>query len=99
MGMETLILSAVPLRVLIRRRRTELGLSQSNLAAALRVTPECITSWENGRRRMELGKVPRLATVLQLDPKDLCVKALAEFYPVIHATLFVETKTSRTNAR
>jgi len=89
--------STVPLRVLIRQRRKELGLSQSDLAEALRVTSECITSWENGRRRMELGKLPRLAAVLQLDPKELCQQGLAEFYPVIHATLFVESTDRRTD--
>jgi len=89
--------SIVPLRVLIRQRRKELGLSQSHLAEALRVSSECITSWESGRRRMELGKLPRLAAVLQLDPKELCQKGLAEFYPVIHATLFVESEARQTN--
>lgn len=89
----------LPLHDLIRQRRKELGLTQSHLAEALRVTSECITSWESGRRRMELGKIPRLAAVLQLDPKELCVKALAEFYPVIHDTLFVSSKGSPTNAQ
>jgi hypothetical protein len=46
---------------------------------------------------MELGKLPRLAAVLQLDPKELCRKGLAEFYPVIHATLFVESTARQTD--
>jgi DNA-binding XRE family transcriptional regulator len=69
--------SIVPLRVLIRQRRKELGLSQSRLAEDLSVTSKCITSWESGCCRMELGKLPRLAAVLQLDLWELCQKRLA----------------------
>jgi transcriptional regulator with XRE-family HTH domain len=77
----------VPLHVLLRQRRYELNLVQAEVAEALNVTPECITLWESGRRRMELSKLPRIAAVLQLDAKELCVKALAEFHPIFFATL------------
>lgn len=78
----------VPLHILLRRRREELSLIQAQVAEALHVTPECIGQWECGRRRMELSKVPRIAAALQMDAKELCIKALAEFYPPVHATLF-----------
>jgi transcriptional regulator with XRE-family HTH domain len=82
------IISAVPLHIFLRRRRTELKLLQAQIAEALGVTPECVTLWEGGRRRMELSKLPRLAAVLQIDAKDLCAKALAEFHPLFYNTLF-----------
>ena len=78
----------VPLRVLLRRRREELSLFQAQIAEALHVSPECIGLWECGRRRMELSKLPRIAEALQLSAKDLCVKALLEFHPLVHDALF-----------
>jgi transcriptional regulator with XRE-family HTH domain len=80
--------SAVPLHTLLRRRRTELRLLQADIAEALNVSPECVTLWEAGRRRMELSKLPRLAQVLHLDARELCAKALAEFHPLFFSTLF-----------
>ena len=78
----------VPLHTLLRRRREELSLRQADVAEALHLSPECITLWESGQRRMELAKLPRIAAALQLDARDLCAKALAEFYPVFYAALF-----------
>jgi transcriptional regulator with XRE-family HTH domain len=78
----------VPLHILLRRRRQELSLLQVQIAEALHVTPECVGQWESGHRRMELSKIPRIAEALQMDAKELCVKALAEFHPLVYATLF-----------
>ena len=77
-----------PLHTLLRRRRQELSLAQADVAAALNVSDGAVTLWESGRRRVELSKIPRLAEALQLDPRELCIQALAEFYPGFHATLF-----------
>ena len=85
---QTATTTAVPLHVLLRRRREELSLLQAQIAAALHVTPECIGQWECGRRRMELSKLPRIAEALQLDAKELCAKALSEFHPLVYAALF-----------
>jgi len=78
----------VPIHILIRQHRLELSLTQAQIAEALHVSPECVTHWESGRRRMELSRLPGLAAVLHLDPKELCVKALAEFHPRFCAVLF-----------
>ena len=86
----------VPLRILLRRRRQELRLSQADLAEALDVSPECITLWEAGRRRMELSKLPHIAAVLQLDARRLCALALAQFHPLVYASLFGEGAGART---
>ena len=77
-----------PLHILLRRRREELCLYQAEIAEALHVSPECVGLWECGRRRMELSKLPRIAAALQLDAKELCAKALAEFHPLLYAALF-----------
>jgi len=84
----TATVAEVPLHILLRRRRQELNLRQTDLAEALHVSPECITHWEAGRRQMELAKLPRIAAILQMDPKELCARALAEFHPAFHAALF-----------
>jgi DNA-binding XRE family transcriptional regulator len=76
------------LHVMLRSRRRELRLTQVDVARACEVTPECITHWEAGRRHMELCKIPRLASVLQLDPPQLCALFLREFHPVFYDTLF-----------
>ena len=83
-----ILAAEVPLHMLLRRRREELSLLQAQVAAVLRVTPECITQWECGRRRMELSKLPRIAAALQINAKELCAKALAEFHPLVYAALF-----------
>ena len=80
--------TSVPLHVMLRRRREELSLFQAQIAEALHVTPECVGQWESGHRRMELSKLPRIAQALQMDAKELCAKALAEFHPLVYATLF-----------
>ena len=78
----------VPLRLALRQRREELSLSQAEIAEALRVSPEAVTQWECGRRRMALDRIPRIAEILELDVKELCAAALAEFHPQLHAALF-----------
>jgi transcriptional regulator with XRE-family HTH domain len=82
------VTTEVPLHILLRNRRKELSLFQVQIAEMLHVTPECIAQWECGRRRMELSKLPRIAAALQIDARELCVKALAEFHPLLFATLF-----------
>ena len=77
-----------PLHILMRRRRKELQMIQADVAERLNVTPEAVTLWEGGHRRMELSKIPRLARALQIDPKELCTKALQEYHPAFFQTLF-----------
>ena len=77
-----------PLHLLLRRRRQELKLLQADVADAVGVTPEAVVMWEGARRRMELSRLPRIAAALQLDARDLCTRALAEFHPSVHAILF-----------
>ena len=81
-------LTAAPLHVFLRQRRLELNLMQAEIAEVLNVTPECVGMWECGRRRMEINKLPRLADALQMDRKELCARALKEFYPVVYNTIF-----------
>ena len=89
--------TVTPLHILLRQRREQLSLVQSDVAEALHVTPECVTLWEAGRRRMELSKLPRIAAILELDAKELCAQALAEFHPAFYATLFAPDGAVQTN--
>ena len=93
----TIAVSDPPLHILLRRRRQELSLLQADVAEALHVSPECVTLWEAGRRRMELSKLPRIAATLQIDAKQLCAKALAEFHPLFFRTLFASDAVAQTN--
>jgi len=77
-----------PLHTRLRRRRQELSLRQADIAEALHVGAGAVTLWEGGHRRMELSKLPRLAEALQIDARELCMQALAEFYPSLFNTLF-----------
>jgi transcriptional regulator with XRE-family HTH domain len=77
-----------PLHTRLRRRRQELSLRQADIAEALHVGAGAVTLWEGGHRRMELSKLPRLAEALQIDARELCMQALAEFYPSLYRTLF-----------
>jgi len=84
----------LPLHFLIRRRRQQLGLLQADIAEACHVTPESVTQWEAGRRRMELSKIPRLANALHMNARELCIKALQEFHPPVYHTLFGDRTTA-----
>src|SRR3982751_1176175 len=84
----TMTVTDPPLHILLRRRREELSLLQADIAAAPHVSPECVTMWEAGRRRMELCQLLRIAAALHIDGKQLCAKALAEFHPAFYDTLF-----------
>jgi transcriptional regulator with XRE-family HTH domain len=81
-------INLLSLHHLLRSRRQALGLTQWQIAQELGVGPETISLWEKGSRRMELNRVPRLAAVLRLNPKDLCQTALAEWHPAFFAGLF-----------
>ena len=74
----------------IRQRRLELRMKQADLAAALHVTDEAVGHWESGRRRPELNKIPRLAAALNVSSRDLCRKALDEWYPAFYDGLFTD---------
>ena len=64
----TLGLRMIPaLNVLIQQRRSELGLTQAQLARALGVTTQAVWNWENQANRSPSRDVlPRLASVLDL---------------------------------
>jgi transcriptional regulator with XRE-family HTH domain len=73
---------------LIKERRAALGLTQEQVANALRVVPEAVGYWERRKRRIDLDRVLPLAAILQLDQQDVCRLALFEHYPRVHAALF-----------
>src|ERR1039457_6801325 len=80
--------SEQPLHMMLRRRLEELNLRQADVAESLNVTPEAVTLWWGGHRRMGVSKIPRVARALQIDPKELCAKALVEYHPAFFRILF-----------
>jgi transcriptional regulator with XRE-family HTH domain len=86
--MNTINDRSVSISQLIRQRRTTLQLNQAQVATELHVEPESVGHWETGRRRMQLDKLPRLATSLRLNEADFCRLALFEWHPRLYATLF-----------
>lgn len=48
-------------RETLKRRREELGMSQSELAAVLEVRQQTISEWETGTRAIRLGRILELA--------------------------------------
>jgi transcriptional regulator with XRE-family HTH domain len=76
-------------RDIIRARRRELHLTQSDVAHGLGfLSPEFISMCESGRRAVELNKIPKLAEILRLDPVNLCRLALTEAAPLMAIALF-----------
>ena len=74
---------------LIRQRREQLGLSQTEVARRVGIgSPEFIGMVEVGKRPIPLDRVPRLAAVLELSGPDLCKLALSERHPVLYHALF-----------
>jgi transcriptional regulator with XRE-family HTH domain len=77
-----------PLREVIRRRRSDLGLSQRALGKLIGVTGELICFVEAGQRRLHLDRMPDLAAALVCDRKEICRLALQESAPALFAELF-----------
>lgn len=80
--------TTMPIHQILRRRRQELRLHQAHVAKTFNITPEAVGLWEAGRRRMEMDKLPRLAEVLRLDKRALCLTALHQFHPRLFEELF-----------
>ena len=77
-----------PVREMIRRRRRDLHLSQRTLGQLIGVTGELICFVEAGQRRLNLDRMPDLASALGCDRKELCRRALREAAPALFAELF-----------
>ena len=55
----------------ISKRRTELGMTQAQLAERLHVTNKAISKWENGRGLTDIANVEGLADALDLSLQEL----------------------------
>ena len=53
---------------LVRSRRQELGLSQSDLAERIGVTFQQVQKYENGSNRISIGRLARIAEALDVPP-------------------------------
>jgi len=88
MESKTQNMTTTTLRDFIRRRRGDIGLSQKALGKLIGVTGELICFVEAGQRRLNLDRMPDLASALGCDPKKLCRLALQEAAPALYAELF-----------
>lgn len=52
----------------IRKRRMDLGLSQSKLGRIFSVSKDCVTNWENGRNTPHISFYPRIISFLEYNP-------------------------------
>ena len=75
---------------LIRRRREELNMTQSEVARQVGLTTDAITLVELGYRRLDLDRIPALADALKLNRRQLCRQALQERAPELYRQLFRE---------
>jgi transcriptional regulator with XRE-family HTH domain len=59
----------------VRRRRTELRLTQVELAGRLGITQGAISDVENGRRSPLMGTLARMSEILEVPPSYLLSEA------------------------
>lgn len=55
----------------VRKRRKSLGMSVKELAAAAGVDASAMYSWERGRRRLDINRLPSIAIALQITVSDI----------------------------
>lgn len=76
---------------LIKNRRTELGLTQLDIAKATGVTEATVSRWESGRiANMRRSKIAALAKVLQLSPSTLMEMEPDPIQPEKNSTNVIE---------
>ena len=72
----------------IRTRRRELSLTQADVARSCGLAScDFIGLVESDRRRLQLERIPRLAEVLEVEPRFLCQLALCSWSPRFAAAL------------
>ena len=72
----------------IRARRRELSLTQADVARSCGLAScDFIGLVEAGHRRLQLERIPRLAEVLEVHPRFLCLLALRSWSPRFAAAL------------
>lgn len=61
----------MPMNEVIRQRRRELGMTQEEVAMHLGVTPPAVNKWEKGNTSPDVGLLPALARLLEIDMNAL----------------------------
>ena len=73
----------------VKQLRQGNGLTQKQLATNMgHMSAEWSTMLETGHRRIDLSELPQLARILQVDPRDLAVLALRQYFPAVAGVLF-----------
>ena len=84
------------LSTFLKSRRAELGITQVEVARAIGIaSPDFISLVEQGTRKIDLDRIPRLADVLQVNNSDLCKLALSEAYPALYKAVFSGAATTK----
>lgn len=77
----------------VKHFRERRNMSQRDLSKAMgHSSPEWTSMIEIGARKLDIDRVPRLAQILQISPKDLAMLAFAQYYPATYRALFSNTK-------
>ena len=71
----------------IRARREKRGLKQTDIAAALQISPQAVSKWERGENAPDIAQLPALARLLDVSI-DWLLGAYAETKDVFEATVF-----------
>lgn len=64
-------MDAVILGEFISKRRTELHMTQAELAEKIHVTNKAVSKWENGRGLPDIDNMQELAVALELNLQEL----------------------------
>jgi transcriptional regulator with XRE-family HTH domain len=75
---------------LIRNRREELKMRKAEVAQKLGFSKGFIEVLETGHRGCNLDDLPRIAEVLQIDPKGLALVYIAERHSTLYRAVFGE---------
>lgn len=80
----------------IRDRRTQLGLTQAELASRMKInSPEFIAQVEGGHRNITLERIPSLADALQVNRQDMVKLSLYYELPQVYRILFGNTNPTK----
>ena len=64
---------------IIQERRKTLGMTQTELAGQLGISPQAVSKWENGMGSPDISLLPEIGNILHLSMDQLFGSASVEF--------------------
>lgn len=84
-------MSSSPTAELLASAINASNLTQREIASQVGFNkPNIISMMKNGDARVPINRIPALARILDLDPKDFLLVAMAEYHPEVHQALIQE---------